>query len=246
MNEQTSDRIHDALADSYVYATDLDTSGRLKVDLMRQYVRPTDDVLDVGAANGLHMRVVAPLCARVTGIDINERMLERARERLSQDGIENAELVRASATELPFDDRSFDVVYSYSTLILVPGMHEALDEIARVLRPWGVALLDITGRWNLSQRHWRRWYRSQGHDTLNALTWPQTRQALANRGLEVEEDHATGVSDQWKYLRGAHRLKRFEAMLHGDSERDLDYRLSNLPVVRRAANRWFIAARKVR
>ena len=246
MNEQTSDRIHDALADSYVYATDLDTSGRLKVDLMRSYVRPTHEVLDVGAANGLHMRVVAPLCERVTGIDINEKMLERARERLRLDGIDNAELVKASATDLPFDDASFDVAYSYSTLILVPGLDAALDEIARVLRPGGVALLDITGRWNLSQRHWRRWYRREGHEVLNALTWPETTQALTSRGLEILEHHATGVADQWKYLRGAHRLKSLEAKLHGAEERDLDYRLSNLPVLRRGANRWFVAASKVR
>lgn len=240
----TSDLIHDRLADTYGYATDLDTTGRLKVELLHRYARGYARVLDVGVANGLHARLVAPRCARLTGIDINERMLKLARERLAVDGIDNVDLVRASASALPFDDASFDLAYSYSTLLLVPELRRALDEIVRVLRPGGVALLDITGRWNLSQRHWREWYVEQGHFGLHAMTWRQLRHAMASRRLEIVESHATGGADQFKYLRGAHRIAAVERALHRPAERDLDYRLSNLPVFRRAANRWFVAARR--
>jgi ubiquinone/menaquinone biosynthesis C-methylase UbiE len=241
-DEQSADRIHDAIADRYTFGTDSSPAARMKVELLRARVRTQDAVLDVGAANGLHMSRVAPLAARVTGVDINERMLEQARERLA--GVPNADLVRASATALPFEDGQFDIAYSFSTLLLVPGVDDALDEIARVTRPGGLVLLDLTGRWNLSQVRWRRWYRSQGHFGLNAFTWPQLTSGLGRRGLTVEESHAFGFADQWQYLRGARRLGALERFVHSGGERDIDYHVSNVPGIRRLANRWLVVARR--
>jgi ubiquinone/menaquinone biosynthesis C-methylase UbiE len=245
MTEQAAERIYDERADDYGYRTDASTTERLKVELTRRYVTPQARVLDVGSANGVHLRLVAPLCAHATGIDVSPRMIEIARERLAADGVANVDLVQASADDLPFDDASFDLVYSFSTLLLVPNLSQALDEIRRVLVPGGVALLDLAGRWNLSQRHWRRWYREQGHFGVHAMSRRQLDRALASRGLEIAEIHALGVTDQWRYVRGSHRLERLDTVFHGSGDRDRDYRVSNLPGLRRMANRWFVAARRL-
>lgn len=246
--ERSANAIHDAIADRYGYDVDANVTSRLKVELLRRHVRRTARVLDVGCANGLHLRLVAPLCAEAVGVDINARMVDLARERLAEDRIGNARVELASATELPFKAGAFDVACSFSTLLLIPNLDDAIAEIARVLTPGGTAVLDVTGRFNLSQRHWRRWYRGQGHFGLHALRYPQARRLLARHGLEVVESHALGFTDQWKYLPGvgrlAPRLGALERALHGPAERDLDYRISNLPGLFALANRWYVVCRR--
>jgi SAM-dependent methyltransferase len=174
-------------------------------------------------------------------------MVELARQRLAEDNIGNASVHLASATALPFGDGSFDVACSFSTLLLIQNLDEAIAEIARVLAPGGTALLDVTGRLNLSQRHWRRWYREQGHFGLHALCYSQARTLLARHGLDIVESHALGFTDQWKYLPGIGRLASsldvVERALHGPAERDLDYRVSNLRGLFAMANRWYVVCR---
>jgi SAM-dependent methyltransferase len=213
--------------------------------LLRRYLGAEDRVLDVGCANGIFLRLVAPECAHAVGVDINERMLGLARAKLEEDGIANAGLVSGSATALPFADGEFDLVYSFSTLLLVPDVGRALGEISRILRPGGTAILDFTGRFNLSQRHWRRWYRKQGHFGLNAYSLRGARRALAGVELDPVEIRGLGLSDQWRYVRGLNRAQRFDRVFHrGEPGADLDARLSGLPLLRGLANRWYIVARK--
>lgn len=242
--ERTADLIHDRLADSYGDAADTTMAGRLKLQLTRSHIRPGHDVLDVGCANGLHMRVLAPLCRAVTGVDINERMLALARARLSAEGLGNARVEAASASSLPFPDHSFDLAYSFSTLLLVPNLTGALAEMARVLRPGGTAVVDLTGRRNLAQVYWRRWYRAQGHFGLHALTHRGAVRLLRDVGLEVVEAHALGLSDQWRYVPGLHRSALLERLSARPAASRLDHRLSNLRPLVPLASRWYFVAHK--
>jgi ubiquinone/menaquinone biosynthesis C-methylase UbiE len=240
-----SDAIHDQLAADYTYEIDHDTASRLKHDVVRHHLGERDRLLDVGCANGLHLRLFAPRCAEAVGVDTNKRMLELASAKLASDGIENARVVEASATALPFDDGTFDIAYSFSTLLLVPEPSVALDEIARVVRPGGITVLDFTGRFNLSQRHWRRWYQSQGHFGLNAFSLRDVLRSHRKRGLEPFEVHGVGLTDQWKYARVLRRLTFLQDVFHSDrTDSDLDYRLSSVSVFRALANRWYVVARK--
>lgn len=100
------------------------------------------DVLEVGCGTGLILKRVAPVARRAVGLDISPNMLERARER-------GLETVEGTATHLPFDDSSFDLVYSFKVLAHVEDIQKALGEISRVLRPGGVAMLDFYNRHSL-------------------------------------------------------------------------------------------------
>jgi SAM-dependent methyltransferase len=99
-------------------------------------------VLDVGCGPG---HVAAHLAARgldVTGIDLDERMVEQARRRLGS----RATLAVADVAALPFGDGSFDVVLSTLSMHHWADVPAGLAEIARVLRPDGVALVyDLGG-----------------------------------------------------------------------------------------------------
>jgi ubiquinone/menaquinone biosynthesis C-methylase UbiE len=242
--ELTSDRIYDKIAASYGFDVDANLSARLKYDLALRYLRPDDNVLDIGCANGIHMRLLAGSCRHITGIDINEAMLDIAGTAMAENGIANVSLEKRSATDLGFADASFDLVYSFSTLLLIPDIERALREISRVLRPGGIAILDITGRWNLSRVYWGMYYRRHGHFGVHSFSYGDSVTRLGSLGLTVIESHALGFLDQWRYIPGLHWCKWLDRVLHRSLQDDLDYRVSNRPRLFPLANRWYVACRK--
>ncbi len=100
------------------------------------------DVLEVGCGTGLVLERVAGFARRAEGVDLSPGMLDKARAR----GLTVRE---ASATDLPFDDASFDVAYSFKVLAHVPEIDRALREMARVVRPGGHLVYDIYNRASL-------------------------------------------------------------------------------------------------
>lgn len=96
-------------------------------------------VLDVGCGTGTQLeRYLRAGCA-VSGVDISEAMLARARSRL---GVA-ADLRRASAESLPYDDASFDVVLASLMLHeLTPAARDAaVGEMVRVVARTGRILV---------------------------------------------------------------------------------------------------------
>jgi len=242
--ELTSNRVYDNLAASYGFDVNANLSARLKYDLALKYLNPEDDVLDVGCANAIHMRLLARRCRSITGIDINDAMIEIARKTLGDEGITNFSLEKRSAADLGFSDSSFDLVYAFSTLALVPDVERAMQEIHRVLRPGGIALLDLTGRWNLSRVYWGMYYRRHGHFGLHSFSYREIAARLESMGFAIVESHALGFLDQWRYVPGLHWCKWLDRWLHASPQHDLDYRISNLSWVFPLANRWYLACRK--
>lgn len=243
-HELTVNRVYDPYAARYGFDIDKTLAARLKLELLFARVRPEHRVLDVGCANGLYMLPLASRCSEIIGIDINDRMLGLAREALKRAGVANARLFKQSASSLNFAAASFDVVYAFSVLLLVPDSLGAMREIARVLKPGGWAVLDITGRYNLSRLYWGWYYRRHGHFGLNAYAYREIAGHLASLGLIIEEAHALGFTDQWRYIPGLHKLKVLDRLFHAPGERDLDYRLSNHPWLFPLANRWYLVCRK--
>jgi 2-polyprenyl-6-hydroxyphenyl methylase/3-demethylubiquinone-9 3-methyltransferase len=100
-------------------------------------------VLDVGCGAGTQCFVYAELGHRVFGVDINEPLIEIARKRAA--ATESAEAFRlGSATDLPFEDASFDVCLHNELLEHVPQWQRCLDEAVRVLRPGGILYVSTT------------------------------------------------------------------------------------------------------
>jgi SAM-dependent methyltransferase len=100
---------------------------------------PTDRVLDVGSGTGLLALAVAPSCAGVWAIDLSPAMIEHLRWVLAGKHVENVYPLVASASSLPLDDASVDVVVSNYCFhhLNATVKHEALAEAFRVLRPGG-------------------------------------------------------------------------------------------------------------
>lgn len=96
-------------------------------------------VLEVGCGTGLVLERVQAFAAGAKGVDLSPGMLEKAAAR----GLDVRE---ADATQLPFEDESFDVAYSFKVLAHVPDFRGALAEMARVVRPGGRLVFDVYNR----------------------------------------------------------------------------------------------------
>ena len=98
-------------------------------------------ILDIGCGIGRLTKPLSEKAASVTGIDISDVMLEKARLSVTD---ANVSFVKASASSLPFGDQEFDVVLAVFVLqhILDDALFEsALREILRVLKQGGSILI---------------------------------------------------------------------------------------------------------
>jgi ubiquinone/menaquinone biosynthesis C-methylase UbiE len=105
---------------------------------------PAWRVLDLGTGAGHAAMAVAPRVARVTAVDVAERMLATAQGLARERGIANLETVRADVGALPFPDQTFDAAFSRYSAHHWPDPDAALREAARVLRPGALLVLADT------------------------------------------------------------------------------------------------------
>jgi arsenite methyltransferase len=77
--------------------------------------------------------------AAAIGVDMTEMMRTQAAAGAAECGLTNVDVLDGDATRLPLSDQSVDVVISNGVLNLVPDKHQAVGEIARVLKPGGRA-----------------------------------------------------------------------------------------------------------
>jgi len=102
-------------------------------------------VLEVGCGPGhLSIRMASQLDYRVTGLDLDPRMIEVARANADHQTADNQRqptFVVGDVASLPFPDASFDLVVSTLSMHHWADPTAALSEIGRVLRPGGRALI---------------------------------------------------------------------------------------------------------
>lgn len=103
------------------------------------------DVLEIGCGMGSDAIQFGRAGARYTGVDLTPAGIETTRERFALEGIEGRFVV-SNAERLPFDDASFDHVYSFGVIHHSPDTEAIVREMARVLRPGGTATVMIYNR----------------------------------------------------------------------------------------------------
>jgi SAM-dependent methyltransferase len=110
-----------------------DSYGRFHRDLFLEILPPAGRrTLDAGCGEGRLARDLQARGHTVVGVDASGDMVAAAR---SEDPL--MEIRRASVEELPFADRSFDLVVAFMSLQDVDDMPRAVAEAARVLEPGG-------------------------------------------------------------------------------------------------------------
>ena len=97
---------------------------------------PGSRLLDVACGSGQLALMAAKDGLEVTGIDIANNLVERARTRAREAKV-HARFEEADAEALPFQDESFDVVVSLIGAMFAPRPHLVARELLRVCRPGG-------------------------------------------------------------------------------------------------------------
>lgn len=101
-------------------------------------------VLDCACGEGYGSALLAQTAASVVGVDVDENSVRHAQARYA--GPINLKFQHASASALPFDRASFDVVVSFETIEHLSEQAQMLAEFRRVLKPGGFLLLSSPDR----------------------------------------------------------------------------------------------------
>ncbi|MEV4622804.1 class I SAM-dependent methyltransferase [Asanoa sp. NPDC049573] len=102
-------------------------------------------VLEVAPGPGYFSIELARLGFKVSGLDVSHTFVELATERARAEGVPVA-FRQGDVAALPFADDSFDVVVCQAAFKNFVDPVRALDEIHRVLRPGGVAIIQDLNR----------------------------------------------------------------------------------------------------
>lgn len=162
-------------------------------------IRPGDRVLEIGVGTGLSLPLYPRDC-RITGIDISEAMLQRARARVQELAWPNLELRLMDAHRLNFPDRSFEHVLAPYVISVVPEPERVMAEIRRVCKLGGTVVV---------VNHFRSPNPVLGglEGVLTPLTqWVGFRMDLPmdtvteTEGLEVCRIHRVNMAGQWRLV----------------------------------------------
>ena len=100
--------------------------------LIERYIHPPARVLDVGCGTALSTRMLTQRGYDAVGVDLSPLFLC-----VEKENHPTTDLSAADATQLPFEDESFDVVAAFEFIEHAPNVPALLDELKRVLRPRG-------------------------------------------------------------------------------------------------------------
>lgn len=96
-----------------------------------------ETVLDIGVGTGFFAEVIAPMCARLIGVDRSPGMMDVFRGKESFKILSNVELRRGEADGLPVEDDACDVALHVNLLHEIDDVNKFHNEIKRVLKPGG-------------------------------------------------------------------------------------------------------------
>jgi ubiquinone/menaquinone biosynthesis C-methylase UbiE len=130
------ERASSALYDPFLWVAERRGMARLRKELLS---RARGRILELGAGTGLNLDHYPQDIEALVLTEPSAPMVSRL-ERRAMRSRHESRVVVAPAEHLPFEDDSFDTVVSTLVLCTVDDPHQAISEIARVLRPGGELL----------------------------------------------------------------------------------------------------------
>ena len=195
----TAERVSAELSDNFVFQ-------RSRLAYHAAAERIAGEVLEIGTGSGYGIEIVAPRASRFVTVDKHAPDPELLR-------LPNVTFRQCTVPPLDFPDGSFDCVISFQVIEHIRRDADFVQEIHRVLRPGGLAILTTPNApMSLTRNPWH----------VREYTAPELKRLLENRFREVEILGVSGndrVMDYYeKNRRGVERITRFDPL-------DLQHRL---------------------
>ncbi len=133
-------RLYGSLTWVYEAFWTLAARGNIEREVRKYPIAAGERVLEVGVGTGFSF-VSYPADASITGVDLSEEMLEKARQRIDEFGWSHIEVMPMNAEQLDFPDASFDVVTSFHVVSVVSDPQQMMRELTRVCKTGGRILL---------------------------------------------------------------------------------------------------------
>jgi ubiquinone/menaquinone biosynthesis C-methylase UbiE len=144
-----------------------------------------ESVLEVGGGMGTDLAQFAKHGAIVTDVDLSSGHLELAQENFRLRGLPGR-FVHHDAEKLPFDDATFDLVYSNGVIHHSPNTEQMVREMWRVLKPGGRAIVMVYAENSL---HY--WYSQVlGHGLYHGLLADQSMGEIMSGAVEMTANDA--------------------------------------------------------
>jgi phosphatidylethanolamine/phosphatidyl-N-methylethanolamine N-methyltransferase len=137
----------------------------------------------------------------ITGIDLSQKMLERAHKRVEAQHMDHVTLQKMDATNLEFPDDSFDRVLAAYFISTVPDPVRCVEEMKRVCKPGGYIVF---------LNHFKSFNKFIGifDEMLSPLCYRigfkmnlDLHKLMADTGLEIERLERIDFRGQWKAVR---------------------------------------------
>ncbi len=175
-------------------------------------------VLELGCGTGsiwMGREELINKCDLLVLTDLSEGMLETAKNNLGER--DNIKYKQADIQNLPFEDKSFDVIIAHSMLYHVPDLDQGIREVRRVLKDGGTFYCATLGENNFPEKL-AEWFELSGesfkpnHNFTMQNGETKLRTSFSDVKAVFYEDslHVTDIEDLVEYLRS---LASFKAII---------------------------------
>ena len=107
-------------------------------------------VLEIGLGQGADSEQIVKRGALWSGLDLTAESVARVQTRFSLRQLPYQSIKQGSILQAPFEDNSFDIVFSHGVLHHVPDILSAQREIHRILKPDGELIVMLYAKWSLN------------------------------------------------------------------------------------------------
>ena len=142
-------------------------------------------VLEIGCGRGVGIEVILRQfgAAHVTAIDLDPRMIERAKRRHTSVPGDQLTLLVGDASAIDAPDAAFDAVFDFGIVHHIQHWQGAVSEVARVLKPGGLFLFEEVTRAGLNRWIYRTFLE---HPTENRFSPDEFVGELGRNAIQLE------------------------------------------------------------